>query len=554
MVTTVQTKEIQVTRINDSPGILPFKLGTNYIISNKHTFLHEIDTIHLEESINNLIQNYNSLNSSISKVKLIYKISLVSNYEHLEPLINEISVKFNNIHTHFHSRQKRGLINFGGTVQKWLWGTLNADDGERYDKALTTLKQNQQKIVREVNNQISISKHLIERYSKDIERISMNQKKISSLINTYLPYIENIADQFYKYTSYLTLINQIFLNAHVLITFLDNLENSISFAKLRTIHPDILTTQHLEEIINELRLHHGNGEILNFSNIQSWYSVVQTNCYFRRTKIIFSIEIPIVNPNHFQYFHLFPIPTADNKIIIPLNPFLALQENQFQYMAYPCSRIEDIFICQQEDLKFNVENDCIASIIQDKKTHCIQTPIEPPRVMFNKINDEHLIVISKEDIKFKSHCPDEGYLTIQGNAIITLPPNCTIENGNFKFGSSQSNTFGKPLILPKIDNLSANLKTAKQRPLKIENIPLEEIHSLQRHIEATNQLSIEDVDISDQPWLKWLLLCSVFIIIIFFSLSKLKKFKQSLDARVEVQSKKAENPVTSVFFQPEVTT
>lgn len=40
-------------------------------------------------------------------------------------------------------------------------------------------------------------------------------------------------------------------------------------------------------------------------------------------------------------------------------PFLALEENQFQYMTQLCERIEDRFIIIQKDLQIDTRNVCI---------------------------------------------------------------------------------------------------------------------------------------------------------------------------------------------------
>lgn len=104
-----------------------------------------------------------------------------------------------------------------------------------------------------------------------------------------------------------------------------NLENSITFAKLYTVHPYILITQNLEVKIYDLKLHPTENEIFNLS-IHSWYSIIKTNCYLHRNKIIFTIEIQINNSNSFQYFDLFPLPSENNEIISPLQKFLALEQ------------------------------------------------------------------------------------------------------------------------------------------------------------------------------------------------------------------------------------
>lgn len=46
--------------------------------------------------------------------------------------------------------------------------------------------------------------------------------------------------------------------------------------------------------------------------------------------------------------------------------------------------------------KYGIQDDCIASIIQDKPTQCIQTPVHPPQIMLNRINVEYLRAISQQ--------------------------------------------------------------------------------------------------------------------------------------------------------------
>lgn len=81
-------------------------------------------------------------------------------------------------------------------MQKWLWGTLNAEDGERYDKGITILKQNQQKFVKEVNNHVSLSKQFVDIDSNDIEAITSNQTDIEIYIESKMLHINYMSKLF----------------------------------------------------------------------------------------------------------------------------------------------------------------------------------------------------------------------------------------------------------------------------------------------------------------------------------------------------------------------
>lgn len=521
-ITTTLTKEIKITQITNSPGILPFKIGAAKISTNKHIFLHEINLSELEKTIQNLKNSYDELKPTLTSTNYILLKSLTNQYDNLKPLLNEVFQKYYNINPKI--RNKRGLINLGGNIHKFLFGTLDSSDGERYDQAISTLKENQKKIVTEMNNQITLSKELMKRYTNDINTIVTNQNKIFDYVSNFQGHIKNITDQFNKHSTYLSIFNQIFTNIHMLITFLDNLENAITFAKLHVVHPDILTSQNLGSLLTDLRKTYGNEKILNL-NIHSWYSIMHTNCYFLRNKIIFAIEFPIFTSRTFQYFQLYPIPTNENTIIIPPKPYLALQEDFFQFMDLPCAEIEDIYICPQKELQSTKNQNCIPSLIQDKKSFCIQNLIKPISLVFNKINNEYLLLISQKEIRIQLKCSNEKFATFQGQALLKIPENCSIHYQTLKFGNTKSTSIGKPLILPKINTNVSTMVKLDKKPLQIDHIPLEEIHRLGEQIKATDQLSIQEVKFHQSSWFTWTII-SVFIVAILLKIGISKFWKR----------------------------
>lgn len=118
-----------MTEIDNTPGILPFKIGDSHIVTSKHILLYDVDVTTLEEQILNLENTYKILNSSLySKSEALFAHNLRSTYNHLFPLISEIISKFKNLKPSQITRKKRGLINAAGSVAKFLFGTLDASD------------------------------------------------------------------------------------------------------------------------------------------------------------------------------------------------------------------------------------------------------------------------------------------------------------------------------------------------------------------------------------------------------------------------------------------
>lgn len=182
-----QAPEIRKSEIDKTTGILPFKIGSNYIVSSKHIFLCDVSLSNLETEILNLERLYEKLNLSLSLIKDEFFLShnLKNKYEHLQPIISEIVHKLRNLKPSQNSRRKRGLINAGGSVAKFLFGTLDATDGENYDRAIQILKSNKERVVTTVNSQISLSKQLVEKFSSSIAIIISNQKQIAQYVNKY---------------------------------------------------------------------------------------------------------------------------------------------------------------------------------------------------------------------------------------------------------------------------------------------------------------------------------------------------------------------------------
>ncbi|VEN50710.1 unnamed protein product [Callosobruchus maculatus] len=130
-------------------------------------------------------------------------------------------------------------------------------------------------------------------------------------------------------------------------------------------------------------------------------------------------------------------------------------------MEQPCIQVENSYICRQEEIKFHPEEDCVSSLILNKKPQCQPIPVQPPKLIFNRINEEYLIIVTEERINLKARCPDLEYLAIKGSALIQVPMNCSLEYQEYHFGSSKQEVFGKPLILPGVINCHLTLEEGK---------------------------------------------------------------------------------------------
>lgn len=550
--------EIKIDDLSNSAGLLPFKLGSSKIIVKKHTFLHYIELDSLVEKINNLRLAYNTFNESIfNDTEYAFSSSLRNSYVSLESLLLEIEDKIKNIilNKPTNKRTKRGLLNIVGTINKWFTGSLDANDGEKYDNAIRILEKNQQKIVSETNTQITLFKKLVNEYGNSISTIVDNQQKISKYIERYSKIIENQTDNFYKYTMYLSVINQMFINSNVIITFLDNLENAITFSRLHTIHPDILGIDSLRQILQELTNYYPEREIIKL-NLHDWYSIIKTNCYFSKKYLIFAIDIPLTHPDEFEYYHLYPIPSPQNSIIIPPKPYLALSPRNHQYMNHACEQINETFVCLQEQLVTSNE-DCVISLITGENPKCRVTEIQVHNQIIEKVNEEYFILIPNKKLQIKTTCKEVKYKVIETPHLIWLPTGCKFEIDKIVYGNGKSNSKTQSLILPPIKWKSMEKDGNSFGKLHLRNVSLDEIHELQKHINSISPVVLEEItENHTSNLILWIFVGILTTILILYGITKYKytscPFIKQTTTKQDENLREARTMPTSVLYIPEV--
>uniref|UniRef100_A0A6P7H0E3 Uncharacterized protein LOC114349305 n=1 Tax=Diabrotica virgifera virgifera TaxID=50390 RepID=A0A6P7H0E3_DIAVI len=184
--------------------LLPIKLGTCRLIYSKHTFIHYINLNEIVRQVKSLKDNYQIIKTSVVKVNASNPISyhgLAENMlERTEVLINTLEKKLENIYPHI--RSKRGLIDGIGKVNKYLLGNLDSDDGDRYDKAIEVLENNQKHIIHETNLQISLYKKLIDHYNKSLATLWQNQEKLQRNLQKFQLEIQNTINSLGNYITF----------------------------------------------------------------------------------------------------------------------------------------------------------------------------------------------------------------------------------------------------------------------------------------------------------------------------------------------------------------
>ena len=274
-----------------------------------------------------------------------------SNYLKILNLTREkVEIKIKEILPH-PKRTKRGLINGLGSIFKAISGNLDANDGERYEEMIKNLQENQQKLGEHIVKQNSISFEIINKFNNTIRKISHNEKLLAQKINQIAIFVgrqtnkENAA--FIK-----DILIQLINMYEILNSVLQDIENSISFARLNLMHPSIIQTNDLFKELLKLQKQVKSKQLpfeISLDNTLIYQNLIKVESFILNNKITYLLRIPIMYPFNFNYYHLYAVPIfikGQFKTIIPRNKFLIENKLYYTFQRNPCKEVtHQYYIC-----------------------------------------------------------------------------------------------------------------------------------------------------------------------------------------------------------------
>lgn len=505
---------VELTPLPDNVGILPFKLGNAFINPYNHVLLDYVD---LENLYNNFtaITNFEEIKLAKYKNFESYFSSYLGEHSEYKLLVKNIRSKFGNIFS-LNDRVKRGLFNFVGSTNKFLFGNLDAEDGEQIYKRIQSIEKNENEIVKMNNIQLSLSKQLTKAYNATISKLVENQNKLKFEVDKL------ISSERWNWSSFQLLFGQIISNLRFTDDVLNNIENAITFSKLGIIHPSIISIKKLEQMFRLLSKYHVDSNLLkiNFSDL---YTLVKVRSYLHQSKIVFALSVPIIYPHEFNYYKLIPIPTIENSILVPPNPYLVLNEEEHQYQQQPCTKLHEFYLCQKEEEIEKV--DCIVQMLRNQKaTKCHFAPIEFSNPIVEKISSDTILIFTPKKITIQQNCngKDNEYARVMGNQLVKIPSDCKLIYNSLEIGNYESKLEGQPIYLP---DITFNEKILRINKLKLGSVPLSKLHEISNQMEMLKPIDLEEMV---NPGIKWsfivLITLIIIVIMVIIFKDKLKQF------------------------------
>lgn len=456
-------------------GVLPINLGPAKLQRTYHTLLHYYDLESLYEEFGSLVNQHKQLKGLLTN-KTIYKQEM-ENYEktavHIEQTIQEKFATISPGHEIF--RIKRGLYNHLGSTIKLITGNLDSEDGENIEKFLKQLERNQIGLQEQLKMQFSVTNGLIDKFNATLENIQHNEENLSNKI----AYLSELTKESFEVTSILyvkELYSQILMLFNIINGLLQDIENSLAFCKLKTIHPSIIKPRELlSELLKISSFYKDELPFeLTYENIPNFQNIIEVNCHLEKSKIVYLLSLPINFKTNFELYYLIPIPTLMNSQFITLMPstkYLLKFENNFKPLTGRCT-FNTFFSCPSKLLSSD-DVTCEKQIILHSNTqNCKYVQLNIPQNEIELLHDinQYLAVFPHKDtltLKCKQETQIENF-----NGIFLVdkePCNIIYKEQELLF---ERKSVGKPLILKDINFTSVKLSDMK---LELHNLELGEI-------------------------------------------------------------------------------
>ncbi|XP_055378909.1 putative actin-fragmin kinase DDB_G0287957 [Condylostylus longicornis] len=188
----------------------------------------------------------------------------------LKQLQIQIEKTRHNIKTLLPHRQKRGLINLGGKILKWLFGNLDDDDKTEIVENIKLIEQGNYNSIQTINKQIKINDQFQKNLNILQKRINENQE----ILNITLREQNNTFSKSIKSLQFLSS----YTNINLLNSEIDKVQQNILFAKHGIMTHSILSNEEIDEF---------EIDVFKYKEIKSSLISLDNN-------IIFAILIPNV--------------------------------------------------------------------------------------------------------------------------------------------------------------------------------------------------------------------------------------------------------------------
>lgn len=452
---------LEITDLNNNPGIFAIKLGKVFIKQGTHKLIHEfrLHPFHL------ILRQYEVIITNLEQNTQLEEVTTILKQKH-----RQASMILQNLTS---KRRQRRSINILGTVVKSITGNLDNEDLLTLNNQINTLKLSNELLTTENNEQIKIN----DIFEKRINNLTKEAFRQSVEISKFIRQTKMSLDSPINWQHMIHLHNIIF-NLDTINYQLDTVFEAIQLSRLGVISTALLYPVELEMATQLL-----TAQNIEITSYDQTYEYLEMTALHNDSSIIFLINVPRIKNENYQLLRIEPIPINRKSIQIE-SKFAITSEDESFLLKGKCSPIENTFLCDIENLINVTGNECYHKLFRGEATKCAFTNDKSTADIQIIENNGILVKNAFNPIHLNNTC-GFGPKNLTGTFFITFN-NCSITIGSTRFDSKVFRFDKKPDILP------LNFVSVNKTKVIVE--PMEILHDLQvnnrhriNHLETSKQ-------------------------------------------------------------------
>lgn len=344
-----------------------------------------------------------------------------------------------------YGKQKRGLIDVGGKFQKFLFGTMDADDSQKIYKELEKLKDRQANIIKLENQHIAVLQSNFDALSKPITQLQNETFEIEDKLNQIIEQNKDIEQKINTDHRLTELISLIMVQCLHINKLQEEAAEIIAALENKHLHPLVIPFTKLCDLIKK--------EFPDINDIATKHEtirrLVDIDYIELEGKLVIKITIPNINKENYTVYkpYLIPIKTNDEyrTYIIETEYIATNSENSKTIELYKteleaCKIIktdnQEVKICQQTQPVLTVPNShCLSNLLVDpinRLNSCETFPIKTSSTFIRLEYTNSWLYILTKNTPVRIQCKDKTEtIQLKETGLITFTETCKITTKEF---------------------------------------------------------------------------------------------------------------------------
>lgn len=454
-------------------------------------------------------------------------------------------------------RQRRGLFNGVGTVWKTLTGNLDASDGEYFNDCIEKVSRDERHIESLLKNQISVTTSVIKSFNSTIQKLQIDEATFNEDINEIQKSIMTLSDDVAYYDAQIKVLNlcELLMESYSFIEHsIDDILNAITFARLNILHTSIITPLDLIESLKQISqsLSKNNLPLPAYTtSISQYLDIISLEAYQSDSRIIFVLNIPLVEPETYTLYHLYPIPIQDNRTglhhVTPLTyKYIARDDDSMLYVPFKslenCKTLSRSQKICMDALPYPIDSDsiCEAQLLKQPGQNiphtCQITLLYAQEYNVQEIDYNLWLIAVSDPLPVTIKCKGTSTHIIKTNSILQIQPYCngfigsTRIQGKYLVEKYQNVTYRNHAIsVPAkcCEHLPPKPYMPNIKPIKLSRIDIGDLniaqHKLDEYSEELDKMMNESFINKHYSWFTILTITLIITLVICYIIYKCRR-------------------------------